>query len=118
LISERRRKHCHGATTVAIHVPDLVPLSDHVGPILHRFTGIALSLGSILLAWWLVAVAAGGELFAATHSFIASPIGVLLLFGWSVAFYHLCSTSLGISAPASASTGSRTRSASIGVIPS
>ena len=60
--------------------------------ILHRFTGIALSVGSILLAWWLVAVAAGGELFAATHAFIASPIGVLLLFGWSVAFfYHLCS---------------------------
>ena len=60
--------------------------------ILHRLTGIALVVGSILLAWWLVAVAAGGELFAATHAFIASPIGVLLLFGWSVAFfYHLCS---------------------------
>src|SRR5262249_16842292 len=29
--------------------------------ILHRLTGIALALGSILLAWWLVAVAAGGE---------------------------------------------------------
>jgi succinate dehydrogenase / fumarate reductase, cytochrome b subunit len=27
-----------------------------------------------------------------THAFIASPIGVMLLFGWSVAFfYHLCS---------------------------
>ena len=60
--------------------------------ILHRLTGIALTVGSILLAWWLVAVAAGGDVFAATHAFIASPIGVLLLFGWSVAFfYHLCS---------------------------
>ncbi len=60
--------------------------------ILHRLTGIALAIGSILLAWWLVAVAAGGEVFAATHAFIKSPIGVLLLFGWSVAFfYHLCS---------------------------
>ena len=60
--------------------------------ILHRLTGIALTVGSILLAWWLVAVATGGEVFAATHAFIASPIGVLLLFGWSVAFfYHLCS---------------------------
>jgi succinate dehydrogenase / fumarate reductase, cytochrome b subunit len=59
--------------------------------ILHRLTGIALAVGSILLAWWLVAVAAGGELFAATHAFIASPIGVLLLFLWSIAFfYHLC----------------------------
>jgi Succinate dehydrogenase/Fumarate reductase transmembrane subunit len=29
--------------------------------ILHRFTGIALAVGSILLAWWLVAVATGGD---------------------------------------------------------
>ena len=59
--------------------------------ILHRLTGIALAVGSILLAWWLIAVAAAGELFAATHAFNASPIGVLLLFLWSVAFfYHLC----------------------------
>jgi succinate dehydrogenase / fumarate reductase cytochrome b subunit len=59
--------------------------------ILHRLTGIALAVGSILLAWWLIAVAAGGKLFAATHAFIASPIGMLLLFLWSIAFfYHLC----------------------------
>jgi succinate dehydrogenase / fumarate reductase cytochrome b subunit len=59
--------------------------------ILHRLTGIALAIGSILLTWWLVAVAAGGQVFATTHAFIVSPIGVLLLFLWSVAFfYHLC----------------------------
>jgi len=59
--------------------------------ILHRLTGIALAIGSILLAWWLVVVAAGGDIFAATHAFLASPIGVLLLLAWSVAFfYHLC----------------------------
>src|ERR1700745_3723832 len=59
--------------------------------ILHRLTGIALAIGSILLTWWLIAVAAGGQVFAATHAFIVSPIGVLLLFLWSVAFfYHLC----------------------------
>src|SRR6266478_8963679 len=53
--------------------------------IVHRLTGVALAVGSILLAWWLVAVAAGGEMFAVTHAFIASPIGLLLLFCWSVA---------------------------------
>jgi succinate dehydrogenase cytochrome b subunit len=59
--------------------------------ILHRLTGIGLAVGSILLAWWLIAVAAGGELFAAMHAFMASPIGLLLLFFWSAAFfYHLC----------------------------
>jgi succinate dehydrogenase / fumarate reductase cytochrome b subunit len=64
---------------------------NSVSSILHRFTGIGLAIGSILLAWWLVAMAAGGELFAATHAFIASPVGIVLLFLWSVAFfYHLC----------------------------
>jgi succinate dehydrogenase / fumarate reductase cytochrome b subunit len=59
--------------------------------ILHRLTGIGLAVGSILLAWWLIAVAAGGELFEATHRFLASTIGIVLLFLWSVAFfYHLC----------------------------
>ena len=59
--------------------------------ILHRLTGIALAAGSILLGWWLVAVAAGGELFEVTHAFIRSPVGMVLLFLWSAAFfYHLC----------------------------
>jgi succinate dehydrogenase / fumarate reductase cytochrome b subunit len=57
--------------------------------ILHRLTGIALAVGSILLACGLVAVPAGGQVFAATHAFLASPIGVLLLlFLWSVAFFY------------------------------
>ena len=60
--------------------------------ILHRLTGIALAVGSILLAWWLIAVAAGGNWFAATHGFLASRAGLVLLFLWSAAFfYHLCS---------------------------
>jgi succinate dehydrogenase / fumarate reductase cytochrome b subunit len=64
---------------------------NSVSSILHRFTGVGLAVGSILLAWWLVAVAAGGKLFATTHAFIASPVGIVLLFLWSVAFfYHLC----------------------------
>jgi len=50
-----------------------------------------VQFSSILLAWWLVSVAAGGELFAATHAFIVSPIGLVLLFLWSAAFFfHLC----------------------------
>ena len=59
--------------------------------ILHRLTGIGLAVGSILLAFWLVSVAEGGEVFASMHAFLVSPIGMLLLFLWSVAFfYHLC----------------------------
>jgi len=38
--------------------------------ILHRLTGIGLAVGSILLAWWLISVAVGGELFETTHRFL------------------------------------------------
>ena len=45
----------------------------------------------LLLVWWLVAVAAGPESFAAAQEFFGSVIGQLLLLGWSWAlFYHLC----------------------------
>jgi succinate dehydrogenase / fumarate reductase cytochrome b subunit len=60
--------------------------------ILHRLTGIALAVGSVLLALWLVAIAEGGEFFSAMHGFMASLFGRVLLFGWSLAFfYHLSS---------------------------
>lgn len=77
------------------------PLSPHIQvyrwqitmtlSILHRATGIALSVGTLLLAYWLVAAAAGPEAFATAQALIGSWFGRLLLFGWSYAlFYHLC----------------------------
>src|SRR6202043_44539 len=77
------------------------PLSPHlqvyrwqltsVMSILHRATGIALSLGAILLVWWLGAASDGPEPYAAVQRFLGSWIGLLLLFGGRLApFYHLC----------------------------
>jgi succinate dehydrogenase / fumarate reductase, cytochrome b subunit len=57
--------------------------------ICHRITGIALSVGTLLLTWWLVAAATGPDAFSRVQGFIGSPIGWLLLFGWTAAlFYH------------------------------
>jgi succinate dehydrogenase / fumarate reductase cytochrome b subunit len=59
--------------------------------ILHRATGIALSAGLLLLAWWLVAAAAGEEAYALVLSCLGSLPGRLVLLGASFAFfYHLC----------------------------
>lgn len=58
--------------------------------ILHRLTGVALSVGTLLLLYWLVAAALGPSAFATAQAVIGSWFGRLLLFGWSVAlFYHL-----------------------------
>src|SRR3546814_17300326 len=59
--------------------------------ILHRLTGIALAVGTLLLTYWRAAAATGPDAFAAAQGFIGSLVGRLLLFGWSYAlFYHLC----------------------------
>lgn len=58
--------------------------------ILHRITGVALAVGTLLLVYWLAAAAGGAESYAVAQGFIGSFFGQLLLFGWTVAlFYHL-----------------------------
>ena len=60
--------------------------------ILHRISGIALSLVMLMVVWMLVAAAMGAETYNCFHSFITSNFGQLLLFGWTGAiYYHLCS---------------------------
>lgn len=77
------------------------PLSPHlqvyrwqltsVMSILHRLTGVALAVGTLLLVYWLIAAAVGPGAFATAQEFIGSILGRTLLFGWTVAlFYHLC----------------------------
>jgi succinate dehydrogenase / fumarate reductase cytochrome b subunit len=81
--------------------PSQRPLSPHlqiyrpqltsVLSIMHRFAGIALAVGTLLLVCWVISAAAGPAAFAALQHFLASWFGYLILFGWTVAlFYHLC----------------------------
>lgn len=72
------------------HLQVYRPQLTSVLSILHRLTGIALALGTLLLVYWLAAVSGGAESFAAAQAFLASWIGRLLLFGWTFSlFYHL-----------------------------
>ena len=58
--------------------------------ILHRVSGVGLTIGALGLTWWLLALAAGGETYAHAAALIASPLGLVLLFGFSLSLvYHL-----------------------------
>lgn len=58
--------------------------------ILHRLTGVALALGLLALCYWLVSLAGGEQSYAAAAKLLASPLGLLVLAGWTFAFfYHL-----------------------------
>lgn len=61
-----------------------------VTSILHRATGIVLAVGSLLVVWAMLALAAGPEQWADFGDFARSPLGFLILFGWSWSLaYHL-----------------------------
>ncbi|NBC33276.1 MAG: succinate dehydrogenase, cytochrome b556 subunit [Alphaproteobacteria bacterium] len=73
------------------HLQIYRPQITSVLSILHRMTGVALTLGTLLIAYWLIAAASGAEAFAAAQDWIGSFLGVLLLLAWSFSlFYHLC----------------------------
>lgn len=77
------------------------PLSPHLSiyhwavtmivSITHRITGMALSVGALILAWWLVAISNGPEGYQSFHAVAATPLGLLVLFGftWSLCFHML-----------------------------
>ena len=56
--------------------------------IVHRITGAALYFGTILVAWWLIAAAAGPSYFEFTNAIFGSFIGRLILFGYTWALLH------------------------------
>lgn len=58
--------------------------------ILHRVTGVLLSLGFLVLVYWLAAAAAGPGRYAAALETLASAPVQVLLFGATFSFcYHL-----------------------------
>jgi succinate dehydrogenase / fumarate reductase cytochrome b subunit len=55
--------------------------------ILHRITGAALALSLIALCYWFSALAGGEYSYARALRLLVSPVGVLLLIGWTFAFF-------------------------------
>jgi succinate dehydrogenase / fumarate reductase, cytochrome b subunit len=59
--------------------------------ITHRATGMALSAGTLVIAWWLIAAASGADAYDTFSTYARSPLGLLILFGvvWSLSFHLL-----------------------------
>jgi len=76
------------------------PLSPHLSvyrfkytlfsSILNRFTGLALAVGLVILAYWLMALASGPESYAAAGMVLSHPVFKLIYAGLIFTFvYHL-----------------------------
>ena len=72
------------------HLEVYAPQITSVLSIMNRVTGIAISVGTLLLVWWLAAAASGPVAFARVQGFIGSWLGLFVLFGWTASmFYHM-----------------------------
>ena len=76
------------------------PLSPHLSvyrwpitmmlSILHRASGVALSIGLLVFAAWLLVVSGEARVYTSFVELLASPLGRAALFAWSAAFFfHL-----------------------------
>nr|VFK50508.1 MAG: succinate dehydrogenase subunit C [Candidatus Kentron sp. TUN]VFK51749.1 MAG: succinate dehydrogenase subunit C [Candidatus Kentron sp. TUN]VFK56615.1 MAG: succinate dehydrogenase subunit C [Candidatus Kentron sp. TUN] len=76
------------------------PLSPHIQiyrkqitsslSILHRATGVFLSIGTFAFVYWLWSLAAGPDSYGNTQAFFGSIIGRLILLAWVFSLaYHL-----------------------------
>jgi succinate dehydrogenase / fumarate reductase cytochrome b subunit len=85
---------------MADHPQSARPLSPHLQiyrwpvtmatSIIHRFTGVGLTGGTIILAWWLIAAASGPEAYADFLGYAHTLLGQIVLFGVTLAAaYHL-----------------------------
>ncbi len=70
------------------HLSVYRPMLTMMMSIAHRITGAALYVGTLLLAWWLVAAASGPPSYANVQWFSGTIIGRVVLFGYTWALLH------------------------------
>jgi len=84
-----------------LEMPRPRPLSPHLQiyrptltmtmSIVHRMTGVALYLGTLILTWWLLAASSGPNAYSAVERFVGSFLGRVILFGftWALILHML-----------------------------
>jgi len=73
-----------------LQVYDMFQLTSFLS-IIHRGTGIFLTLGTPLLVYWLWSIAAGPGAYESLQQCLGHWLAQLLLIGWTFSlYYHLC----------------------------
>ncbi len=70
------------------HLQIYRPMLTMMMSIVHRITGVALYVGTLLLAWFLIAAATDANSFAIVAAVFNSWLGRLVLFGFTWALFH------------------------------
>lgn len=70
------------------HLQIYRPLFTMMMSIVHRITGVGLYFGMAILVWWLLAAATSPSAYGTFSAVAGSPIGLLVLFGFTWALLH------------------------------
>lgn len=70
------------------HLQVYKPQITSVMSILHRMSGVVLSIGALFMVAWLWAAAYDSSYFVMWRGFFSSILGQIMLVGWSAAFYY------------------------------
>jgi succinate dehydrogenase / fumarate reductase cytochrome b subunit len=70
------------------HLQIYRPMLTMMMSIAHRITGAALYVGTLLLAWYLLALASGPDAFETAAWFLDSIVGKLVLLGFTWALFN------------------------------
>ena len=79
------------ARPLSPHLQIYRPQLTTILSIIHRATGVFAAMGSVVIVWWLGALAQGPEAYAQFQHVLAHPLSKLVLLGWCFSLsYHLC----------------------------
>ncbi|WP_027231007.1 succinate dehydrogenase, cytochrome b556 subunit [Phyllobacterium sp. UNC302MFCol5.2] len=78
----------HANRPLSPHLQIYKPIPTMVMSIVHRVTGAALYVGTLLVAWWLIAAAIGEDYFNDVNAIYGSWLGLLVLLGYTWALLH------------------------------
>ncbi|MEM8876497.1 MAG: succinate dehydrogenase, cytochrome b556 subunit [Pseudomonadota bacterium] len=76
------------ARPLSPHLQVFRPIITMMMSIFHRITGAALYFGTLIVVWWLAAAASGPESYAFTVGLMTSPLGLLILLGYTWSLFH------------------------------
>ncbi|ATU93518.1 succinate dehydrogenase, cytochrome b556 subunit [Phyllobacterium zundukense] len=82
------KTNLHANRPLSPHLQIYKPIPTMVMSIVHRITGSALYVGTLLVAWWLIAAATNEEYFNFVNGIYGSWFGRLVLLGYTWALIH------------------------------
>lgn len=82
------KRGSQAARPLSPHLQIYSPLINMVMSILHRITGAALYIGTVLVVWVLAAAASGPDYFSYVTGLLGTWPGLIVLFGYTWALLH------------------------------